>query len=483
MIKKLTIFIFTGLALIIYSCQDPWDSRFSTETPGQNVWQIVSGTPQYSKFAGLMQQTGYDSVLQRSTVFTAFVIPDTYFPDISQYSSDDKSLLASYLLSNYVIYSDGMVDKASIKSLNGKYLAFSVSGNSVLVNDKAEVIKSNILASNGVIHEINSSVEPKSNILDFINSNPDYSYLADFFAEGTTLIFDKDHSTAIGINDDGQTVYDSVWKQSNDFLSTVADLSSEDEEYTMFLATDMMLDTSANGNNKIGYLSNIGSFIVKGLIDKSEFPGDFTSVTGFNLTLGTNNTVFLDKLSNGWAYSIVDFQGIRIPKTIQWEITDIADFDSIRQIKTVDYTSIYNLLTGIKVTEMSSGGGFTSFKYVYGGLGNTALNKDYLSIITIKGTLVKLTITVPDLIPGKYAVKMRSQLQVADGLYFDVYVNSEKIGSQILLSSTEIAWADITLGNYVFTSETGNTLTISVLGSKPSNVKGNIDYFIFEPVK
>lgn len=475
MIRGKTFLYLLGLVLLTGSCSDPWETRFEKGgQPDQTVWQMLSGNGSYSKFRDLLEETGGDTLLQRNTSFTVFVVPDDYFPDLTGLDAGDKAGVAKYHLSNFILYSGNIVNGLTLKTLNGKRLTFTVTGEGYMVNYESLLLRTNLIASNGVIHEIDALQQVRPNLLEYLNQEEEYSYIADFFAEGTEVTFDRDNSVPIGIDEDGQTIYDSVWKQSNVFFTTMADLGSEDAQYTFFLASNELLDTVADGSYKSGYISNLANFIIDGVVFESELPGTFRAVNGFSLDILEGNYMQPVKLSNGWAYAINGFQGMRIPGKFTWEITEVSDFDSIRNIRTAEYASLYDRLQGIKVSELS--GTFINLKYDFD---PGALNGDYLKIVTESGTTVKIGIHLPDLLPAKYLVRMGGVLRATGGLAFDAYMNGELIGSKLNMNGGDLTWKIMDIGETTITSEKGNILTLDVTGG----TKGYIDYLSFEPVK
>lgn len=476
--NKYIVTVFAFSVLLLSFCTEPWDNRFDEGNPAKvSVYELLKNEPNFSSFLNLLIETGYDSVLFRNASFTVFAVSNTNFTDLSAKTPDEKAEIAAFHLSNQIIYQNGMTAHATLKTLNGKQYLFSVSDSKIIVNNTSEVLVTNLLATNGVVHEINSLQLTRPNVLQFILGQTEYSYIADFFTQGTTLVFDIDNSTPIGINEDGQTIYDSVWKSTNEFLSNVADLGSEDELFTMFLLNNTILDTASDGNYKFGYLSNIGNFIVDGILEPGDMPGNFSAVNGFNLVINANNYNLLQKLSNGWIYSLNSFEGIRIPQRLTWEITDISDFDSVRHVKATEYVQIYNQLTDLKFTDLT--GSLVNVKY---DMLSGPLNNDYLKLVTVEGSKVKVSINLPNILPGKYAITLNAQKRAADGVDFDVYVNNEKISSAVSLNGGAYKWVPFDLGDYIFEQETNNVLTLSILGTKTGYTKAFIDHLIFEPV-
>ncbi len=477
MLRNIFFFFFFASLLLISNCSDPLDARFDQgEIPTETVWQLLTENAEYSGFVDLLQETGMDSVLNRNTAFTVFAIPNALFPDISGLSLQQKRQYASNHISNFVVFTADMHDGSSLKMLSGKKVFFSRAGSGFSVNDDALLVSTDHLATNGVLHQIDNLLEIRPNLLEFLQGNPEYSYVAEILADGTTLLFDEENSSPIGINEEGQTVYDSVWKQSNDFFDQIADISSEDETFTLFLVSNSFLDTFSSGSFKFGYLSNLGNFIINGLVEESEMPGSFTAVNGFSLNVNSGNYSLLQKLSNGYAYKLNGFEDIKIPKEFEWELTAVSDFDSIRFTTATEYAAVYDQMTEIIVTDLD--GSFTNFKYdILPG----PLNNDYLKIITSGGTTVKISFKLPDILPGKYLISLGAQIRVVDAIDFTVWINDEEIETTASLNGGIYNWDTREIGTAYITRETGNWVTFSVQGFNGGHTRGYLDYLKFEP--
>ncbi len=477
--KHCHIYCIMLAALLLAACSDPWEERLDQELlPTQSVWEIISSHSDYSGFRDLLIETGYDSILQRNTVFTVLVPIGQTLPGVAGMGAAQKSELAASHLSNSILYSKDITDGTTLKSLSGKNMNFELTGNTFRINRDVSVIKSDVLAVNGVIHEINGPQVIRPNLLDYINSHQTFSHIADYFNENTDLIFDQVNSVPIGINDFGQTIYDTIWRKSNPFFTEQADLTAEDKQFTIFLANNILLDTADFGELKPGYLSGIGGFILEGFYDENELTSAIIATNGKRLNLPEMNFKSLARASNGMIYELLGFAGVPIPKTFIWEITAIADFDSIRFVRQVNYASMLDRLKDIRVYDVE--GGFTAFSYAFD---PRAKNTDYLRIQTSAGTYASIDINMPNMAPGEYSLTMNAMIRVNDGLTFDVYFNNEKIKTGVTLNGGSFAFEDFDLGIFTATEDSGNILTLKISGANTAQRSGFIDYLLFVPVK
>lgn len=464
---------------MLSACNDPWEDRFNGNIQeGQTIWELLSSNPEYSDFVNLLKETGYDTILNRNTVFTVFVPERSSLQSVLSLDQEEKTTVTGFHLSNSIIYSPDIDNITPLKTLCGKQLFLSKKGNEIYLNQDTRITKADIRASNGVIHEIEKVQQLKPNLLEILESDETLSQISDFILEDSYLVFDRENSLQIGIDSIGQTVYDSVWISTNDFFTQYADLSSEDNAYTLFLAENILLDTSMNGEYKQGYLVTLSKYIINGIQQEDEIEEVLFSVTGIPLTLTTDQYRFYANASNGVIYKLTDLEGTGIPITRTWEFTDISDFDSIRNVRNTDYLEYFDLLQELNVKNLS--GGFTEFRYE---IKTGTLNKDYLKIGTVSGTDVNLEFNLSDILPGKYFISVNASIRAADGIKYNAYLNDRLLAAGLNFNGGTYAFELREIGMVEIRQASGNTFTIEIDGSSSLNTKCYIDYLLFEPVK
>jgi hypothetical protein len=269
-----------------------------------------------------------------------------------------------------------------------------------------------------------------------------------------------------------------VWIYTNDFFTDVADLSSEDKSFTLFLADNMLLDTTDDGAFKEGYISNLFRFVVPGLVLPEQLPAPLVSVAGTELDLPGDKFGFLGKASNGMVYKLKSLEDLHIPVNVIWEFTDIPGFDSIRGISTTDYLPYYDSLHEMRVIDLQ--GGFTEFMYTLGG---GPLHGDYLKISTVGGTFVTLEWDVPALLPGKYRVSINALIRASDGITYDAYFNDRLISEGNDFNNGLYEFKRVEIGFIEISEESPNVFSMEVDGTESSHIRCFIDYLIFEPYR
>ncbi|TSA88033.1 fasciclin domain-containing protein [Deinococcus detaillensis] len=154
--KNTTVVLFAALALGSASAQ-------GTDT----IAGIVTKDAQFSTLLAALKAAGLDKTLAGKGPFTVFAPTNAAFAKIPKATLDallkNKKELAK-VLTYHVVAGDVMaadvVKMKSAKTLEGSSVKINVMGKNVMV-DKANVTKTDIKASNGVIHVIDTVLMPK----------------------------------------------------------------------------------------------------------------------------------------------------------------------------------------------------------------------------------------------------------------------------------------------------------------------------------
>jgi uncharacterized surface protein with fasciclin (FAS1) repeats len=133
---------------------------------GQNIVQVAASNPQFSTLVSLVKKAGLVGALSGSTKLTVFAPTNAAFAAVPKSTIKEleanKSLLVKVLEYHVVkgeVLAAQVLKLHSAKTLEGASVKIRVSGGSVYVN-QAKVIKTNVKASNGVIHVINAVLLP-----------------------------------------------------------------------------------------------------------------------------------------------------------------------------------------------------------------------------------------------------------------------------------------------------------------------------------
>jgi hypothetical protein len=130
-----------------------------------SVAETIAKTPELSTLSGLVKTSGLTETLQGPGPFTIFAPSDAAFKalkagtleDLGKHPEKLKDLLTYHAVPGAVAAKD--VKNSTVKAVNGEPLALSKAGDFVTV-ENAMVVKADVMASNGVIHIIDTVMTP-----------------------------------------------------------------------------------------------------------------------------------------------------------------------------------------------------------------------------------------------------------------------------------------------------------------------------------
>jgi uncharacterized surface protein with fasciclin (FAS1) repeats len=133
-----------------------------------DIVAVASGAGNFTTLVAAVKAADLVKTLQGPGPFTVFAPTDEAFAKLPKAALADllkpenkaklAGILTYHVLSGKIMAADVKTMKA--KTVNGQELAIKVSGSTVTV-DEAKVIKTDIAASNGVIHVIDSVIMPE----------------------------------------------------------------------------------------------------------------------------------------------------------------------------------------------------------------------------------------------------------------------------------------------------------------------------------
>lgn len=135
----------------------------------KNIVEIAAANPDFSTLVAAVKAAGLAETLSGKGPFTVFAPTNAAFDKLPKgtvetlLKPENKAKLAAILTYHVVgakvLAADAVkLDKA--KTVNGADFTIEVKDGSVLLNDSTKVVKTDILASNGVIHVIDAVLMP-----------------------------------------------------------------------------------------------------------------------------------------------------------------------------------------------------------------------------------------------------------------------------------------------------------------------------------
>jgi len=138
----------------------------SQAAPQKNIVQTAAAAPQFSTLVKLVKAAGLAGALSGTAKLTVFAPTNAAFAKVPKSMlaalGKNKALLKKVLLYHVVsgeLPASQVVKRHAIKTLEGANVKISVKAGKVYVNN-AQIVKTNVFASNGVIHVINAVLIP-----------------------------------------------------------------------------------------------------------------------------------------------------------------------------------------------------------------------------------------------------------------------------------------------------------------------------------
>ncbi len=136
----------------------------------KNIAQVAASSPQFTTLVSLLKKAGLVGALEKGS-YTVFAPTNAAFAKVPKATlakvGNNRALLTKVLTYHVV---KGKVPAARVVTLNGKSvrtlegqeLKVAVRGGKVYLNGSTRVTKTDLIASNGVIHVINRVLIPGS---------------------------------------------------------------------------------------------------------------------------------------------------------------------------------------------------------------------------------------------------------------------------------------------------------------------------------
>jgi uncharacterized surface protein with fasciclin (FAS1) repeats len=160
------LMIFAAVAVCV-----PLGGSASAEpaAPAQNITKTAASLPQFTTLVSLLKQARLASALTAKGPYTVFAPTNAAFKKLPAATlksvQSDPALLKKVLL-YHVVKGDVRaaqvvkLDGKSARTLGGQRVSIDVRGGSVFLNNDVRVTKTDVVATNGVIHVINKVLVP-----------------------------------------------------------------------------------------------------------------------------------------------------------------------------------------------------------------------------------------------------------------------------------------------------------------------------------
>ena len=313
------------LFLASIGCNDAWEDqkKINPDTPDKTLMEMLRSNADYSKFSDALTETGLDKLLNSTKLYSVWVPSNNSIDALP----DDSASLYMWV-ANHIMVGAERIDNLEfssvrLKMLSGKVLEINTDESTI---DKISFDPTYIVAKNGIYYQLEGILTPIINMWEYVEnvapSNEHVNYINSLSGE----VFDPDSADIVGYTQSGFPIYDTlsgmVWK--NLFLEDVADLSSEDSTYTMFIVDDPVFDSEyqkyfqyfkiTSGITKKDSLRNSAvckykitkDYVITTTYTYDELPSYVISPEYVKVPVDKSAIHNMYKCSNGWVYHISD---------------------------------------------------------------------------------------------------------------------------------------------------------------------------------
>ncbi|MBQ8711438.1 MAG: hypothetical protein IJ551_01245 [Prevotella sp.] len=253
--KLFTILLTAGLTTACSELKD--DTHYKeSDTPIANAelkivdmssQQYLQSRSDLSSINQLFTAQGiYTELEEKGQLSTMLVVTNDNF---TQPSENTEFITRSHV-SDISISPANLEDGTRLMMWHGKYVNVSIDsigqqGNivdHVLFNNGA--VKEVVKTSTGYVYVISDMIQTPTSLYDYIENLPDdYSIFREMVRASGGKEFDRANSKAVSVNEQGNTVYDSVFIYTNTFFDNVNfDMNSESLTATMLLPSNKVIN-------------------------------------------------------------------------------------------------------------------------------------------------------------------------------------------------------------------------------------------------
>lgn len=199
----------------------------------------------------------FNELRDKGQLATILVVDNSNFTAPAKATSDADFLIRSHI-SDVSVSPANLKDGDRLMMWHGKYVNIFMDeeGQNGQIIDHVRfnngVVKEAIQTSNGYIYVISEMIQTPTSLSDYIDAlGDDYSIFRELVKASGGKEFLKAQSKPIYINDEGNTVYDSVFRYTNEHFDAVGfDLNSESLTATMLLPSNAVINAALDEAHK-----------------------------------------------------------------------------------------------------------------------------------------------------------------------------------------------------------------------------------------
>ncbi len=459
------------MPLMLVSCSDLWENHYKnskTEILNDQVLIVDQSSEQYlqsvdslSDMYTFLKTNGiFDKLKEKDQLHTLFMV---YNGDYAEVDAANATYISNSHVTDISISPSNLYDKERILMWHGKYVSVSLDSLALLgAIDHIEVngipVRKVIKTKDGYIYVLNQMIITPKSLYDVINElNDDYSIFKKLVMEQNVLVFDKTNSKPIGVDNTGNTVYDSVFTITNPFFDKKSfDLTSESLTATVMIPSNEVIQNAMDDAKAklISWEMTRDSTILKKWILEVAFfntkytPADLAANVDINSiysrqwrnTVQQVDTEHPIALSNGIAYKVT---WMKIPNNIlMYRLKDyFYYYENCTEAQKAEYFVSSNLVFKECITDVTA---WTPLPGVWPTIENRVLSYGFVDVL-VDGFILDFTpIKRVSNGEGGYIVK---PWKIPPGEYRLSMGYKQSLNVDVHISLNDTSLATITLGS------------------------------------
>ena len=404
-----------------------------TTTSDANIYSYLQKTPEtYSDFISLIDRAGYAAFLDAYGAYTVFVptnsgmqkyLQDIGKPSVTQFTTEEAQNFVKIHIIRDTLTTQSFKDgKLPLITMYGQYVLSGVQNTNGVsrysINRQANVIETNIRASNGIIHVIDAALKPATKtIAQMLEADASYSVFTQVLK--ATGYYDTLNRVSVSLDDRFMTVI----AESNTVLANAG-----------FTTYEQLKNKYSHLNEPANKNDSLNIYAAYHILSGAKYLGDIITATSHLTKVATEPTVVSSKLdgqavllnddvfngvrepgvelsrelsdntaTNGVIHSVnVHYKvKLRLPTRIDW---DVCDFPELKKLTAFYGKRNYSFPVGTVLQDIKWANSSFPPTYIYDGASN-ASKKDYLQVpMGVPSRNLWLEMKTPIIPKGKYKV-------------------------------------------------------------------------------
>ena len=212
--------------VLSFSCTDKWDDHYMpgekvvnsdlVEVVNQTAQEYIQSNADLSSISDLFTEQGiFDGLSSKDQQFTVLVYSNS---TMSSAQITEPDFFANTCVSDLAFTPTKLVDDLSIQMWNGKYLEVDVDETATTTNYyiAGAKISKIIQVDNGYVYLMETPIYAPKSVYEVLSGlGENYSLFKQLVFKYEERVFDKSNSVPVGVDNTGNTVYDSVFVTKN----------------------------------------------------------------------------------------------------------------------------------------------------------------------------------------------------------------------------------------------------------------------------